>query len=151
MKVYHNQQMKLKSQISKLIGYDVENIGWDEAFERATIGGKMGQKQLQEVVCMLCKQLDPFIPDSLPKLDSVNEMVTIFNPLAKDFNVSFDIMGTGSPMNFVVRAKDIGKFDPKVANHIKTHLINRIFQERGINNPMESDIEKINKEVSAQL
>jgi hypothetical protein len=143
--------MKLKSQVSKIIGYDVENIGWDEAFERATIGGKMGAKQVQEIVCLICKQLDPFIPDSLPKMESVNEMVTIFNPLSHDFNVSFDIMGTGAPMNFVVRSKDIGKIDPKVANHIKKHLINAIFQERGLIYPTESDIQKINKEISEQI
>lgn len=144
----HN--MKLKSRVSKLIGVDIEAVGWDEAFTKAQVAGHINGA-LIHIIQEICKELDPYIPDLVKKPTSVNEQVPIFNPLKEDFSVYLDVAGNGHPMAFTIRAQELGKFDPMVSAHIKKHLINKLIQVEGIKTPTEADIQRLDKQISAKL
>lgn len=140
---------QLKTKLSKVLGYSIENLGWDETFKRAAISGKLSSK-LDEILLEICKELDPFIPDMIAKPTSVNERVAVFNPLSKDFSISFDIAGTGAPESFTARSKELTYFSPVVSTQMKKKLIQEIIQERNV--PFnEIEIRKVDAEVSATL
>lgn len=140
--------MKLKSEIAKILGHDVEQLGWDEAFKRSATTGKHDNKHLADMIKAICKHLDPFIPDVINKPLSANEQVHIYNPLTKDVNVYFDVLGNGAPMQFTARSQEITAFDPKVAVQMKKYLINEILQQKGIGYPTDKDIQQAEKDIS---
>lgn len=137
--------MKLQQQVSKILKYNIENLGWDESFKRAGIAGSIN---MSEILKEICKFLDPFIPDIIEKPESVNEQTSIYNPLTEDFSVSYDISGTGAPTRFTIPAKTSAKFDPSLAIHIKKHLINKVLQLRGFDYPTEKLIKEVNVEIN---
>ena len=57
--------------------------------------------------------------------------IHVFNPLNEDFSVQYDVNNDRNPVTFTIKAKEVAKFDPIIAKHLKKHLANRIFDLRG--------------------
>ena len=140
--------MTLKQIVSNIIGAPVENIGWDEAFKRAQVTGKMTNAQTVEIIREICKRLEPYVPDHIYKPQAVNEQVSVFNPLKDDFTVSFDFDGSGQPITFTAHAQELTKFDQRVAAHVKKHLIPKVLQSRGKDYFTPEDTQKVDAEIS---
>jgi hypothetical protein len=57
--------------------------------------------------------------------------VYVYNPLNEDFTVKYDIRGNKNPKAFTLKAKEIAQFDRVIANHLKKHLANKMFDLLG--------------------
>ncbi|MHC4269153.1 MAG: hypothetical protein ACYSWS_03425 [Planctomycetota bacterium] len=57
--------------------------------------------------------------------------VLVFNPLNEDFTVKYDINNDRNPVAFTIKAKEVSEFNKIVADHLKKHLANRLFDLRG--------------------
>lgn len=59
-------------------------------------------------------------------LPSEHPQVKLYNPLAEDFSIPYDINEDGMPITFTLHAGEIEPFPAPVAEHIKKHLANKI-------------------------
>lgn len=71
----------------------------------------------------------------------------VYNPTNDDFTVTYDL-GKDKPTPFTVKAGDIAEFPEFIANHVKKHLTNHIYNIRGRKNNSEDDLKEIMEEIS---
>ena len=74
--------------------------------------------------------------------------IQVYNPLRNDFSVTYDVDGTGTPHTFTAIGYQVTEFDEVVANHVKKHLANAIYDERGGTTNPEDDMRAIMKELT---
>lgn len=53
----------------------------------------------------------------------------LYNPLSRDFTVTYDIHETGEPVAFTIHAEEIESFEEPVALHIAGHLAYELAQQ----------------------
>lgn len=139
--------MKLKSDISNIIGQNIEASGWDIAFNNASISGGLDNVKTIEIVKTICKYLDAFIPDIIGRSESINEMVKVFNPLDRDFIITVNM--DNAPTTFTIKSHDSASFNGKIAIYVKHQLIKEIIKELDI--PATEDaILKINEKITVK-
>ena len=73
--------------------------------------------------------------------------VKIFNPLSKDFSVTYDIKGDGDPVLYIIHAGEAETFEKPVADHIKDHLAKHIAQIKRGNGTYEDAYNAAVKEI----
>ena len=62
----------------------------------------------------------------------MDEKIGVYNPTLEDFWCQYDVDGNRSPKNFIVPARDIAYFAPRIADHVKNHLADAILHKRGL-------------------
>lgn len=77
-------------------------------------------------------------------------MISLFNPLSRDFSVTYDINNDKHPITFTIPSFDVAEFDPVVADHIKKHLADAVLNERGVKTNWEADHKDVCKEIELQ-
>ena len=77
-------------------------------------------------------------------------MKTLFNPLSKDFSITYDINENKSPVEFKIRALDFGEFPDPVAENMIKHLSDEVMHTRGIKLNAEDDLKEIREEIEVK-
>jgi len=75
-----------------------------------------------------------------------NEQLPVYNPLPRDFSVTYDTNEDGNPIKYTAISGDVTYFPTFIAHHIAKHLVNELMQVRQkLNN--EENRHEIEKEV----
>ena len=76
-------------------------------------------------------------------------MISIFNPLKKDFTVTYDTDGDSNPKAFTVKSLDVETFDnDTVGHHVLKHLADAILNERGVKTNHADDYRDVINEIT---
>lgn len=59
--------------------------------------------------------------------------VYVYNPDSEDFSIHFDHKGEGKKL-YTLRGLQMEKFPEQIAEHIKSHLADKIYEKRGLKN-----------------
>ncbi len=72
----------------------------------------------------------------------------IFNPLPEDFTVYYDIRDSKDSGIFTAKKDKITFFEPHIAKHMKTHLIDHLLN---LNWPKDGNVETAKKRFMEQI
>jgi hypothetical protein len=70
---------------------------------------------------------------------------TIYNPTTEDFTTKYD----GKP--YTIKSLDMKEFPDHIADHLTTHLANRILHSRKTVGTVEADLENIKKDIKVKI
>lgn len=71
----------------------------------------------------------------------------LYNPLATDFVVKYDINGDMKPVEINVPSMAISYFEEPLFSHVRKHLIDDICNSRNINTTLKEDVKEVEEEV----
>lgn len=57
---------------------------------------------------------------------SNQELIPVYNPTTEDFNITYDINNDNLPVSYTLPARQIGYFEPIIADHIANHLAKKV-------------------------
>lgn len=78
--------------------------------------------------------------------------MNLYNPLNKDFSITYDINKDKKPKTFTVPSKEIVTFDEPVASHVRKHLANAVLNENyKTKYAVDLQLKAINEEITINL
>jgi len=144
----------MKTEVAQILGIPVED--YDSAFAQLELKGGFDAIKVHKLLILLCKRIEklentqPILQD--PPKEIKPDKVAVYNPDTEDFSCVMRDEKTNKPMApFIVPAKDIAHFEPKVAEHIKKQLESWLISKRGLKGNVEEARAKIKDEIKVKV